>query len=135
MADAVKATLIADGPRTKVMHLTSVSDGTGETNVAKVVLANQLIGVKPNQVVPTYSTIEKIEYSIQGFAAVKLSWDHTTDDIAVLLAPGMDILDFSDMGGLVDPKSAGGTGDILLSTIAPAANATYDIKLTFRGKV
>ncbi|HCX14412.1 MAG TPA: hypothetical protein DGZ24_03750, partial [Rhodospirillaceae bacterium] len=36
MADVVTTKTIEDGPRTAVMHFTNVSDGTGESAVAKV---------------------------------------------------------------------------------------------------
>ena len=36
MADVVTTKIIEDGPRTAVMHFTNVSDGTGESAVAKV---------------------------------------------------------------------------------------------------
>lgn len=135
MADAVTATLITDGPRTKVIHLTCLSDGTGEAAVTKIDISMLLCGVKPNQFAPTAITLDNIEYSISTFKSVKLYWDHTTPDTAVVLGPGMDELSFSDMGGLVDPRSAGGTGDLLLTSAGAAAGASYDIKLTFRGKV
>ena len=36
MADTVASQTIQDGERTAVLRFTSVSDGTGESNVAKV---------------------------------------------------------------------------------------------------
>lgn len=119
-----------------IAHFTNISDGTGETNVRKIVKANLL---STAGVAPVALNIDRIEYSIQGFKGVKISWDHTTDDTAVVLGTGCGFLDFTgglyllrDAGhtsGLLDPQSAGDTGDILFSTIAPAANATYSITL------
>ena len=36
MADTVTSKTIEDGPRTAIMYFTNVSDGTGESAVAKV---------------------------------------------------------------------------------------------------
>ena len=82
---------------------------------------------------PTRTTIEQIEWSIQGFSSVRLFWDHTADDEIAVLA-GAGFKDYREYGGLVDPASAGGTGDILITTAGAALNATYDITITFRLK-
>lgn len=119
-----------------LVHCTNLSDGTGETNVVKVDKSTlfSTAGIEPVAL-----NIDRIEYSIQGFKAVKISWDHTTDQTAVVLGTGCGFFDFTgglyllrDFGytsGLLDPQGAGDTGDILFSTIAPAANATYSITL------
>jgi hypothetical protein len=131
MADTVDVTALFVGRRRAAYRLTNVSDGTGENAVAKVDIST-LTG--PNGVSATTKTVvEQIEWSIQGFTSVRLFWDHTTDDeIAVLSGAGFK--DYRDYGGLVDPGSTGGTGDVLLTTAGAAAGATYDITITLRLK-
>lgn len=133
MADTVSNRLIHDGVRRKINHLVGLSDGTGENLVTKADISTLTFGPFNNKV-PDYSIIDRIEYTVQGHKAVALYWDHTTDDVIAYLTPGWGVLSWEEEGGLVDPKSAGGTGDILLSTIGPASNAAYDITLWWRPK-
>ena len=49
---------------------------------------------------------------------MRILWDHTTDDTAEVLASGNGFKDYQDTNILVDPGSAGGTGDILLRPLA-----------------
>jgi hypothetical protein len=124
MADAVTARAITVGPRNYIIHLTNISDGTGESLVRKVVLANQKTD---DGFVPTKFSIKKVQWTIQGFTSVRLLWDHTTSDVAVVMGAGVGKLDWKHLGSLVDPKSAGGTGDLMLTTAGLVAGATYDI--------
>lgn len=133
MADAVTTNVLRSGGKRYVIHMTSISDGTGETAVVKVNLSTLLTVDYPPQV-PTYSTIDYVQWGIQGFTSVRLLWDHTTDDVAVLMPAGWGVVDFFPVGGLVDPRSAGGTGNILLTSAGAAAGATYDITLWVRLK-
>lgn len=144
MADAVTTNVIYDlgsasnkqNAKTYIAHFTNLSDGTGETNVAKVVKANLFATTGS---APVALDIQRIEYSIQGFKTVKIAWDHTTDDTAVVLGTGVGVLDFTGglyltrdfghTGGLQDPGSAGGTGDILFTTSAGASGNSYSITL------
>lgn len=130
MADSVDVKYLFKGNRKAVVKITNLSDGTGETGVVKVDIST-LIG--PNGLAPTRTSIEKIEGTIQGFTSVDLYWDHTTDDELALLGTGFIYYDWGDLGN-VDPGSAGGTGDIILTTVGAVANATYDLTITFRLK-
>ena len=78
---------------------------------------------------PGVLSIVSAQWSISGFSSVKLLFDHNTDDEALVLAPGNGYRDFSQQGGFPDPNSAGGTGDILLTTAGATASSTYDILL------
>jgi hypothetical protein len=129
MPDTVTTETIFNGRRMKVLHLTNISDGTGEAGVTKLDISTLTFDQGR---VPTYSTVEKIEYNIQGFTSVRLFWDHTTDDEIALLSNGTDSIDFCKVGGKTDPRSAGGTGDILLTTAGNTSGATYDIRLYVR---
>jgi hypothetical protein len=130
MADTVDVKQIFAGTRWDVFHLINRSDGTGEAAVTKVDISTFTTGAGD---VATYSSIDRIEYSVFGFNHVALLWDHTTDDeIAVLAAQGT--MDWSMLGGNIDPRSGGGTGDILLTTNGGAAGSGYDITIYLRFK-
>lgn len=131
MADTVDVKVVHNGTRRYVVHLTNISDGTGESVVVKVDVST-LTG--PNGIAPTYTAIEEIQWSIQGFTSVRLFWDATTDDEIAMLASGNGYLNFRPVGGLVDPKSSGTVGDILLTTAGAVSGATYDITLVLRLK-
>ncbi len=131
MADVVDTAVIRSGPRIYVARFTNVSDGTGESAVTKVDIST-LTGL--NGLAPTYTKVREIHWSIQGFTSVRLFWDHTTDDEIDVLAAGFGFRDYTGVGGLVDPKSAGGTGDILLTTAGLVSGATYDITLVLQLK-
>jgi hypothetical protein len=64
---------------------------------------------------------------------VRLDWDHTADDELATLG-GAGALDWSATGGIIDPRSTGGTGDILLTTNAASSGDTYDITIYARLK-
>jgi len=138
MADAVTTTVLRnDGQSNKyVVHLTSVSDGTGETAVIKVDISTLTVrgGEAGAPAVPcTYTSVEKIEYNVSGMT-VKLAWDHTTDDTIAALGDGSGCISFKREGGKVDPRSAGGTGDIVLTTTGHTLGDTYDIILHLKLK-
>lgn len=131
MADTVNTNVLFNGTRRRVVQLTNVSDGTGESDVVKVDVS-ALTG--PDGSAPTYIVIEEITWSIQGFTSVRLEFDATTDDEAVVLGAGNGYMNFVNAGGLKDPKSTGTTGDLLLTTAGAVSGATYDITLVVRLK-
>ena len=116
-------------PTRLLVHMTAISSGTDETNVAKVVRANLLLA----GVVPKKINIASIRWASQGFTYLKLSWDHTADDTAMVLnGNGYD--NFESVGCLRDPNTSadtvtGAIGDLLLSSVGATANATYDITI------
>lgn len=126
MADTVTTQILASGPRYHTVHLTNISDGTGESGVIKVDISTLNLG---NGVAPTRTSVKEIQWSIQGFTSVRFYWDHTTDDTIGVLAAGNGYAEFGMLGFLSDPGSAGGTGDILLTTAGATTGATYDITL------
>lgn len=147
MADAVTIQTIVDTPEQTVVHLTCISDGTGETAVIKadksalkfcqgIVTA----GVKAPPAEAASFEIGAVRWAVQGFTSVRILWDHATDDVALVLS-GSGYDDFigpgDTRGGTLvgmptDPRSAGGAGDILLTSVGAALNATYDITLWLR---
>lgn len=132
MPDVVDTIVVRNSPRAYTARWTNVSDGTGESAVIKVDIST-LIGPLPG-VAPTAVKLEEIRWNIQGFNSVRLFWDHTTDDEICVLS-GVGYACYSDSGGLMDPRSAGGTGDVLLTTAGAASGNTYDITAVFRLKV
>jgi hypothetical protein len=129
MADVVDVRTIYNGRRNKVVRLQNRSDGTGESAVTKIDISTF---TTPEGAPCSYIVIDKIEFALEGMSA-QLNWDHTTDDeIATLV--GQNVMDWTAIGGLVDPRSAGGTGDVLLTTVNHTANDSYDITIHFRCK-
>ncbi len=126
MADTVGTDVLFNGTRKYHVRLTGISDGTGETAVIKVDKSTLTNG---NGTEPGKLSIVYAEWSIQGFTSVQLFFDHNTDDEALLMSAGNGWRDFSKQGGFPDPASAGGTGDIILTSKGPVAFATYDIYL------
>ena len=128
MTDTVNSQVLLDGPRNYIVHLTNFSDGTGESGVVKIDISSLALH---DGRVPAKLTIDEIAYSIQGFTAVRLFWDADTDDeIAILSGDGLKVFP----GGLVDPRSTGAVGDVILTTEGEAAGATYDITIVARKK-
>lgn len=124
MADTVDSQVVWNG-NDYVVKLIGVSDGTGETNVVKVDKSALLApdGEEPNRLI-----FKEVQWTIQGFSSVRLNWDHTTDDEGLVLS-GNGFMDFSLFGGIPDPASSGGTGDLLLTSAGPVSGATYCIIL------
>jgi len=131
MADTVTVETIFSGQKRRIVHLTSISDGTGESGVAKVTLS----GITFAGGVPTYTVVDMIDYNIQGISSVRLYWDHKADDEIAILPAGGGTIDFNALGGKVDPRSAGGTGNILLTTGGATNGGTYDITIYLRPKL
>jgi len=129
MADAVVTKYLSKGPRKAIVALNCISDGTGETTppVIKVALSSLLLATG---VAPTKLAIQEVQWSIQGFTTVRFLWDHTTDNVAVIMAAGNGYRYYGDVGVLPDPGSAGGTGDIVLTSVGAVSGATYDIVLS-----
>lgn len=114
-----------NGTRRYGVHLTGLSDGTNETNVTKIVKANLL---DTSGAAPSILKFASCRWTVQGFSYVQLSMDHTTDDVLMLLA-GNGYDNWESSSFLPDPNSAGGTGDLLLTTVGGVAGAIYDITL------
>lgn len=129
-ADTVTTQIIRDGARNFSVRLTNISNGDGETDALKVDKST-LVGINGTE--PDSLVLLRAEYSIQGFEAVKLTWDRDAD-VTSLVMSGDDYRDFTKQGGMLD-TGTGGAGDIFVSTIGSAAtNDTYDITLHFKKK-
>ncbi len=120
MADSVSSQTIFQGNRRSIYSFTNVSDGTGESAVLKIDIS-ALPGA------PSKVNIEQVWWATSGMS-VRILYDHTTDDTALILA-GYGNLKFDVFGGIPDPGSAGGTGDILFTTVDHSPGDTYSIIL------
>lgn len=134
MANTITRTIKEKTARRAVVVASIVSDGTpAEATDAVLVDRSDFLG--PDGTEPGRLVIERIEYSCEPFQ-VTLEFEHTTDDlIAVLLGNG--VLDFAqgdEYQGFIDPASAGGTGDVVGTTLGIGANegASFVFYLRFK---
>ena len=127
MADAVTSQTIIDGERNCVMKFTNVSDGTGESAVAKVdvsALASNAAGVACSEV-----RVMRISHAIVGMS-VQLFLDATSNVLLVELAESSNgHMDFKDFGGLPNNAGSGKNGDVLFTTKGHSSGDTYSITL------
>ncbi len=135
MADTVTTITIEDyaGSKYAAYHFTGISDGTGESGVVKI--DKSAMAVAQDGAEPAAVDILQVDWNIQGFTYVKLSWDHTTDQTAMLLPAGAGSRAFPKPLGefyLKDPRTAGDTGDLLLTSVGAVSGATYDITVYVR---
>lgn len=131
MADTVTSNVILNSVSTDgnyTIHLTGSSDATGESAVAKI---DKSAFVAPDGAEPASIDIVSARWNISGFSSIRLHWDHTTDDTALLLT-GNGYDNWEEDGLLRDPRSTGGTGDLLLTSSGAASGAVYDITLEVR---
>lgn len=133
MADAVTSVVMRNAQMQKqgggfyTVHLTNVSDGTGEAAVQKVDVSALVSG---DNETATRLVIQNVIWGIQGFTYVTLLWDRAgTDDVAALLPGGFGALPFHLFGGLPDENNGDGTGDLLLTAPSGSSGATYNILL------
>lgn len=128
MADTVTTKTLFNSPKKLVVNLTSLSDGTGESNVVKV---DKSTFTGLNGLEPTKLVVEKIVYDVSSMR-VLLTWDQTSDEtIAVLQGDGC--IDWRKNGGNIGANT-GGNGDILLTTANHAVGDGYNITLYLRKK-
>jgi hypothetical protein len=127
MADAVTTQTIIDGERNCVMKFTNVSDGTGESAVAKVdvsALASNAAGVACSEV-----RVMRVSHAIVGMS-VQMFLDATSNVLLMELAESSNgHMEFGDFGGLPNNAGSGKTGDILFTTKGHSSGDTYSIVL------
>lgn len=124
---AASTRYLIKGNRNIVVNVTgvwAVADETDTIIIDKSTLVGPL-GVEPGSI-----RVDEITWTLgPAFDAVLLEWDHTTDDVVDYYS-GQGYMDYMEYGGKNDPKSAGGTGDLILSTIGGAANDTYSLLIS-----
>lgn len=132
MADTITNTVLQNTKRRLVVQSQIVSDGTGSTDA---VLVDKSAYTGPDGTEPGRLLIEKIEYMVDGMQ-VQVEFDHDTDDLIANLA-GQGCFEFAQsgkFGGFVDPASAGGTGDIVATTVGHTAGDKATITFYLRKK-
>lgn len=116
MPNELKTLKVNETPHKSVFVFLNASDGTAESAVQKIDIS-ALPGA------PTKVKISKMKWSVAGMA-VKVYFDHTTDDLVAVLSGDGEISQ-----PIEDPASAGGTGDILFTTVGAVANSSYMIEM------
>ena len=136
MADAVTSQTLSDGDTTAVMKFTNISDGSGESSVAKVdvsaLTAHSNTGAECARV-----HITQVWYAISGMR-VDLEWNASSNVVAVVLGGSAAAgnvqghMDFRSFGGIKNNAGSGINGDIDLSTSGHTNLDHYTIVLELR---
>lgn len=131
MANTIdKVVLQNDGSLYRVKYMV-LSDGTGADLTDTVMIALSSISAV-NGPVRSLELIGIDHASAWGLTRVDLEWDATTDDEIVSWGPQYELAWPVGKLTLTDPKSAGSTGDILITTKGMAANGGCMFIGTFR---
>ena len=132
MADTVASQIIEDGPKYSVMKFTNLSDGTGESAVAKIdvsALENSADGDACTGVV-----IERIWWQCIGMK-VQILWNATTNLFCIELGENQSgSHDYTVFGGLTNNAGDGKNGDVLFTTIGATSADTYTVIMYLRKK-
>jgi hypothetical protein len=127
MADAVTSQTLLDGERLAIMKFTNISDGTGETAVTKVNVAN--LAKSASGLACTGVTVTKITSVCHGLE-VRMYWDATTDVPFFLSTINTNYEnDFSKIGGITNNAGTGKNGNIVFSTSDQSSGDTYTVVL------
>lgn len=141
MADAVTSQTLFDDGGHIVVHLTNVSDGTGESAVTKVDISTFVGGATT-----TRCALEAIAWSCTGMG-FNLLWDATTDVLFFTTGnnTSQGFIDYingtagnrgpgsgSGKTGITNNAGTGINGDILLTTVGHTAGDSYVITLWLR---
>ena len=127
MADTVTTQTIIDGERNCVMKFTNVSDGTGESAVAKVDVS--ALAANANGTACSEVRIMRVSHAIVGMS-VQLFFNASTNVLAMELAESSNgHMDFKDFGGIPNNAGSGKNGDILFTTKGHSSGDTYSITL------
>ena len=135
MADAVTSQTIVDTDKRAIIKLTNLSDGSGESAVAKV----DVSALNTNAKGETCSrvTIDQIWYDVGGMR-VALEWNASTNVVAVVLGGSAAAgnvqghMDFRSFGGIKNNAGGGINGDIDLTTNGHTNLDHYTIVLELR---
>ena len=135
MADAVTSQTLSDGDRTAVMKFTNLSDGSGESSVAKVDVSALAANSAGEEC--ALASIEQIWYDIGGMR-VALEWNATTNVVAAVLGGSAAAgnvsghMDFRSFGGIKNTEASGVDGDIDLTTSGHTNLDHYTVVLQLR---
>ena len=135
MADAVTSQTIVDTDKRAIIKLTNLSDGSGESAVAKV----DVSALNTNAKGETCSrvTIDQIWYDVGGMR-VALEWNASSNVVAIVLGGSAAAgnvqghMDFRSFGGIKNNAGGGINGDNDLSTSGHTNLDHYTIVLELR---
>ena len=130
MADTVASQTLADGPKTAVLKLTNISDGSGESAVTKV----DVSALQPSADGDTCTgvPIERIWWQCIGMK-VQILWDATSDLFCIELGENQSgDHDYTKFGGLTNNAGSGKTGDVKFTTVGHTDGDTYTVILYLR---
>tara|TARA_Y100000296_G_C5014032_1_gene176561 strand:+ start:129 stop:527 length:399 start_codon:yes stop_codon:yes gene_type:complete len=124
MADAVTSQTLVDNDRIAVMKFTNISDGSGESAVAKVDVS-ALNSHSRSSTACSRVHVLRIWYMTIGMQ-VQLFWNATTN---VILGEfeGDGVKDFRSFGGIKNNAGSGINGDVLFTTRGHSNLDTYTI--------
>lgn len=110
-----------------------LSDGTGaDLTDAVVVDKSTLTALATNAEPDALDLIEFTYGQAWSLTRVELEWDHTTDDEIIAFGPQCDVRLSHNEAPLNDPRSAGATGDVVVTTKGMAANGGFFFIATFK---
>lgn len=127
MVDAVTSQTLVDNQTTAVMLFTNISDGTGESLVTKVNVANLAANALGQAC--TGVSVNRIHTSCHGME-FRLFWGASANVFFFGSAQNNQYsFDFANFGGIRNNASTGKTGNILLSTADQTLGDTYTLIL------
>jgi hypothetical protein len=129
MAATTTKEVIFQGHRKYAIKVQCTDDGSGLTGYS-VVDISTLTGFTGMPI--TYTALEEAEWDVQGYNYIQLYWDHTTPAPMMTMGAGNGNVSYEHIGYLFDPKTAGGTGDILVSTNGAIAGASFDFTIVIQ---
>ena len=127
MADAVTTQTLLDGDRLVIQKFTNISDGTGESAVNKVIVAN----LTANQFgkACTGVKINRIWANAHGME-VRILWDATADVFCWMIPQNTTYdMSFDSFGGLQNNAGAGVNGNVAFTTSDASSGDMYTIIL------
>ena len=124
---AATENIIFESPKWLTIEISN-DDAVGAE--AAVIKVNKSDYTGPNGAEPSKLTIMEARWDVLAGGSIDVEWDHTTNDRFMFLT-GEGSVDFTDQGGFHDPASAGGTGDIVFTTIV---GSPYSVTLHIRKK-
>tara|TARA_R100001443_G_scaffold77563_2_gene84758 strand:+ start:1140 stop:1559 length:420 start_codon:yes stop_codon:yes gene_type:complete len=133
MADAVTSQIINDnvGAKNILVKLTNISDGSGESAVAKVDVS--ALEASHDGTACSRVAIQEIYYDIFGMR-VDLLWNASTNVVCKVLGANGALssqghIDVKEFGGILNNAGSGINGDLLLTTTGHTDGDHYTIIL------
>lgn len=108
MANSLISTVVHDGQRNVLLSVTGILD-TSDVAVTDITTIASLTPA------PQTLRLDRIFFAIEDVLSVMLWW-HATSDALLMPLAGRGHFNYDWFGGYTDPKAAGFTGNIRLST-------------------